>query len=458
MGHKWMTAPAGPAWQALHRLLLICILSVGCLAYAPARPVQAQSSEDTYTVQPGDTLGSIAAQFEISVEDLAEANDLADVDVLDVGQVLNLPRVNASRSFVLARPGDTVQSIAAREGVSPARLAILNRVTPGARLFPGQRLRLGRESPRPAARLRFGAVQIVSIPSVIEQGEAGWLQVEASRPLALKAEWAGVPVGIWPLAIGKDSDASAAANGEVTIWGAYVPAEASMEPGEHQLRLRYEAHSGVTVTRSYSVEVEERHFASQQITLPAEQSPLLEQEVLQSELDYLAPIWSQAATPVQWRQTFGLPLSTQVPTTSPYGIERSYNGGVFQSFHTGQDFAAPGGSPVVAAGDGIVVLAEQLKVRGVSVILDHGAGLFTGYWHLREAVVVPGAKVQAGEAIGFVGTTGRSTGEHLHWELRIYGLAVDPMPFLDRPLLSPLSEAGPEQGNDQGEAGQEAAN
>ena len=458
MGHERMTARLGPVWQALHRPLFVCILSLACLAYSPARQLYAQLPEDTYIVQLGDTLGSIAAQFEISVEDLADANDLADVDVLDVGQALNLPRVNASRSFVLARPGDTVQSIAAREGVSPARLAILNRVAPGSRLFPGQRILLARESPRPAARLRFGAARIVSIPSVIEQGEAGWLQVEASRPLALKAEWDGVPVGIWPLAIREDKDAGAAANGEVTIWGAYVPAPASMAPGEHELRLDYEARSGVTVARSFLVEVQERHFPSQQITLPAEQSALLEQAVLQSEVDYLTLIWSQTATPVQWRQTFRLPLSTRFPTTSPYGIERSYNGGVFQSFHTGQDFAAPGGSPVVAAGDGIVVLAEQLNVRGVSVVLDHGAGLFTGYWHLREAVVVPGVKVQAGEAIGFVGTTGRSTGEHLHWELRIYGAAVDPMPFLDRPLLSPLSEAGPEQGDDQGEAGQEEGN
>ena len=458
MGHEWMTARGGPAWQALQRLLFVCILCLAYLAYAPARPVDAQSPEDTYTVQPGDTLGSIAARFEISVEDLAEANDLADVDVLGVGQVLNLPRVNASGSFVLARPGDTVLSIAAREGLSPARLAIRNRVAPGARLFPGQRILLGRESPRPAARLRFGAVRIVSIPSVIGQGEAGWLQVEASRPFSLKAEWDGVPVGIWPLAIREDKDAGDAGNGEVTIWGAYVPAPAAMEPGEHQLCVNYEARSGVTVVRSFLVEVQERHFLSQQITLPAEQSALLEQEVLQAELDFLTPTWSQPDTPVQWRQNLRLPLSSPFPTTSPYGIERSYNGGVFESFHTGQDFAAPGGSPVVAAGDGIVVLADQLNVRGVSVVLDHGAGLFTGYWHLREAVVVPGVKVQAGEAIGFVGTTGRSTGEHLHWELRIYGLAVDPMPFLDRPLLSPLNEAGPEEGDDQGETGQEEGN
>ncbi len=458
MGHEWMTARLGPVWQAFLRLLLICVLSLASLAYSPARQLLAQLPEDTYVVQAGDTLGSIAAQFDISVEELAAANELANVDVLDVGQVLNLPRVNASRAFILARPGDTVQSIATREGLSPARLAILNRVAPAARLFPGQRILLARESPRPAARLRFGAVRIVSIPAAVEQGEAGWLQVEASRPLALKAEWDGAPVGIWPLVIREDEGAGAAASGEVTVWGAYVPAPASMAPGEYLLRLSYEARSGVTVARSFPVEVEERHFASQQITLPPEQSDLLEQTLLQSELDYLRPIWSQAATPVQWRQTFRLPLSSPFPTTSPYGLERSYNGGTLQSFHTGQDFAAPGGSPVVAAGDGIVVLAEQLNVRGVSVILDHGAGLFTGYWHLREAVVEPGVKVQAGEAIGFVGTTGRSTGEHLHWELRIYGAAVDPMPFLDRPLLSPLGEAGLEQRNGQDESGQEEGN
>lgn len=453
-----MTARQGPVWPAFDRLLLICTLSLACLVSSPTRQLYAQLPEDTYVVKPGDTLGSIAAQFDLSLQDLADSNQLADVDLLEVGQQLNLPRPNASAAFTLARPGDTVQSIAAREGLSPARLAILNRLAPAARLFPGQRILLARQSPRPAARLHFGAVRIVNIPTAVEQGEAGWLQVEASRPLALTASWDALPIGIWPLAIREGELPDPAANSDVTIWGAYLPAPASMEPGERLLQLRYEARSGVTVTRSFLVEVRERRFASQQITLPPEQNALLEQAVSQSELDLLIPIWSNAATPVQWRQPFRLPLSSPFPTTSPYGIKRSYNGGAFQTFHTGQDFAAPGGSPVVAAGDGIVALAEQLKVRGVSVIIDHGAGLFTGYWHLRETVVVPGAKVHAGEAIGFVGTTGRSTGEHLHWELRIYGAAVDPLPFLHRPLLSPQSHTGSEPVNNPGEDGREDGN
>jgi murein DD-endopeptidase MepM/ murein hydrolase activator NlpD len=69
------------------------------------------------------------------------------------------------------------------------------------------------------------------------------------------------------------------------------------------------------------------------------------------------------------------------------------------------------------------------------VIIDHGRGLFTGYWHLSEMVVEVGQQVDTGDLLGLVGNTGLSTGAHLHWELRIYGIAVDPMQFIDEPLF-----------------------
>jgi murein DD-endopeptidase MepM/ murein hydrolase activator NlpD len=65
------------------------------------------------------------------------------------------------------------------------------------------------------------------------------------------------------------------------------------------------------------------------------------------------------------------------------------------------------------------------------VLIDHGAGVFTGYWHLSENFTVPGQTVTIGEPLGLVGTTGLSTGNHLHWELRIYGVSVDPLQFLE---------------------------
>jgi murein DD-endopeptidase MepM/ murein hydrolase activator NlpD len=92
---------------------------------------------------------------------------------------------------------------------------------------------------------------------------------------------------------------------------------------------------------------------------------------------------------------------------------------------------------VTAPADAIVALAEPLQVRGNAVILDHGRGVFTGYWHLSELRVTPGQRVAAGDLLGLVGNTGLSTGAHLHWELRIYGIAVDPMQFLAEPLVEP---------------------
>ncbi len=409
--------------------LLACLLVMALLAVLQPDQVAAQSPDDTYVVKQGDTLASIAAVLGIPLEVLAATNQLTDPNALDVGEILLLPR-GAARRSVIARPGDTIQSVAEREGLSVLRLAIVNGTTPTARLFPGQPIRLLQNSAPPS--MPFGSVNVVSVPSSVVQGQAGWIEAEVDRPLSLEATLNGAPIGIRPLTvIGKDEGSS-----DVTLWGGYIPIAASVAPGVHTLNLSYTAANGVAVRRSFPVFVQGRVFAVQEIRLPPDRSALVEEEISQAELDYLAPIWSHTATPIQWRRPFSLPLQTASPTTSPYGVRRNYNSGQYYSFHTGQDFAAPGGSPVLAPADGIVALAEPLRVRGISVILDHGAGLFTGYWHLQEALVAPGEKVQAGDPIGLVGTTGRSTGEHLHWELRIYGVAVDPMPFLTRPLLA----------------------
>lgn len=417
-------------------LLLASLFLLGLLAVLQPDQTAAQSPDDTYVVKQGDTLASIAAELGVPLEVLAATNQLTDLNALNVGQVLLLPEGTARRT-VVARPGDTIQAIAEREGQSDLRLAILNNTTPAARLFPGQPIRLVRSSvPKTTP---FGSVRVVGVPSTIVQGQAGWLEAEVERPLSLEAVWNGAPLGIRPLAIRKKEEHGE----EVTVWGGYVPIAASLEPGVYSLSLTYQAASGVSVSRSFPVYVQGQVFPVQNIRLPPDKNELVEQEISQAELDYLAPIWARTVTAIQWRDPFTLPLQSAFPTTSPYGVRRNYNAGQYFSYHTGQDFAAPGGSPVLAPADGIVTIAEPLTVRGISVILDHGAGLFTGYWHLQEALVIPGEMVQAGEPIGLVGTTGRSTGEHLHWELRIYGVAVDPMPFLTRPLLAVPTAVGP---------------
>ena len=99
--------------------------------------------------------------------------------------------------------------------------------------------------------------------------------------------------------------------------------------------------------------------------------------------------------------------------------------------HEGEDLSAAAGTPVSAPAAGTVVLAEPLFVRGNAVVLDHGQGVYSGYWHLSELAVTVGERVTVGQRLGAVGSTGLSTGAHLHWELHVAGVAVDPLQWVE---------------------------
>ena len=130
------------------------------------------------------------------------------------------------------------------------------------------------------------------------------------------------------------------------------------------------------------------------------------------------------------RSRFNPPLHGQFAHTSPFGSRRTYGRDPTLSAHAGEDFSAAPGTPVYAPSEGTVVLAEKLFVRGNAIVLDHGNGVFTGYWHLSELDVRPGERVKPGQVMGKVGSTGLSTGAHLHWEMRVAGMAVDPLQWL----------------------------
>ena len=115
--------------------------------------------------------------------------------------------------------------------------------------------------------------------------------------------------------------------------------------------------------------------------------------------------------------------------TSHYGKLRKYQNGRV-AFHRGVDFAAPIGTKVRAANRGVVVYSGKKRVRGQVVVIDHGMGVFTSYWHLHTRKVRVGKRVSKGQTIGTVGETGLATGPHLHWGVRILNTAVNGLKLL----------------------------
>jgi murein DD-endopeptidase MepM/ murein hydrolase activator NlpD len=132
----------------------------------------------------------------------------------------------------------------------------------------------------------------------------------------------------------------------------------------------------------------------------------------------------------RWREAFSLPIVGR--GTSGFGLPRRYGPGGNVSFHLGVDIAAPEGTPIHATNDGIVLVAGFYPIKGGLVVLDHGFGVTSLYFHQSRLAVEVGAEVARGDVIGYVGSTGLSTGPHLHWEMRVDGVPTDPLAWLDR--------------------------
>ncbi len=118
------------------------------------------------------------------------------------------------------------------------------------------------------------------------------------------------------------------------------------------------------------------------------------------------------------------------PLSSGFGVRGNPFGGPGSEFHKGQDISVPQGTPVVATADGTVVIAGWLRGYGWVVYIDHGNGISTRYGHLSRIDVAVGQSIRRGEQLGLSGSTGRSTGPHVHYEVRINGQAVNPLQYL----------------------------
>ncbi len=460
--------------KRLATLLLLLLFA------APTHPASAQTPAPTsgpiYIVQEGDTLWSIALRFNITVDELIAANPTINPNFISVGQELTIPglegiqgilrtetialgeslrslqrrtrtsldtlrRLNhlisptelyVGASFIIPEqedaspltprgalaPGETLLELAVRAGSDPWSLTALNGLEGTWAALPGDLLYATGEGESPIGTLpsAFASAEIVTLP--LKQGGTAEIRVRLAQPATLSGILVDKPLHFFPLK----------ADEYVALQGIH----AMLEPGVYPLRLEATLQDGRTQSFEQMVLVISGNYPKDPplIVDPATIDPA----VTEPEEEQIRALVSEATPTRWWEGVFASPASLypeQNCFTSRYGNRRSYNSGPYDRFHTGLDFCGGEGLPITAPAPGVVVFAGPLAVRGNATIIDHGWGVYSGFWHQSELRVRVGEKVETGQIIGIVGGTGRVTGAHLHWEIWVNGVQVNPMDWLE---------------------------
>jgi murein DD-endopeptidase MepM/ murein hydrolase activator NlpD len=203
------------------------------------------------------------------------------------------------------------------------------------------------------------------------------------------------------------------------------------EPGVYTLALLASDGSGDEVYVTRSIAVVDGGYGYEEIVLGPDRDELLDPVALAAERARLAEIKPVFNPERYWDGLFMRPITTEL--TSLFGTTRLYRSPSYESYgyHEGTDFDGDVGSAVYAPAPGIVVLAEPLFVRGNALIMDHGWGVYSGFWHLSQFEVKVGQRVEAGDLIARVGHTGLSTGAHLHWDFWVNGTNVSALQWTE---------------------------
>ncbi len=356
-----------------------------------------------YTVQPGDTLSQIARRYRVDARAIMYSSGLEGA-TLRPGQVLRIPLVEEAndedrlppgvRTYIVRR-GDTVQSVANRFDLTVLGLVSANPGLPSL------------------DRLEVGST--LYIPT----GELGLLvrlkQGETIQDLARRF---GLSVVDLAKANGLTSPTDVKVGDLVLLPGVQAKAtyDRLLQIREAERKAREEEERRLAEERRRREEARRKQQEEQR---RLEQQARLRQQQVQSQPRLRRANAVVAAAGYRW------PIANFTITTY-YGRR-----GVFQRFHTGIDLAAPAGTPIYAARAGQVDTAGWSRFGyGLHVILDHGGAQETLYGHMSRIAVRPGQWVNRGDVIGYVGSTGWSTGPHLHFEVRVGGAARNPMAYL----------------------------
>jgi murein DD-endopeptidase MepM/ murein hydrolase activator NlpD len=207
-------------------------------------------------------------------------------------------------------------------------------------------------------------------------------------------------------------------------WRVLVGIDLDVKPGKHPVTVEAGAER-----LTHTLAVVPKQFPTRLLKVDEAfvNPPESEQKRIAEERELVAAIWKSSAPDALWKGPFVRPVPEAA--NSAFGTRSVFNGQP-RGAHGGADFPSPAGTPVKAPNAGRVVLVRNLYYSGNTVIVDHGLGMFSYFAHLSEMSVAEGERVATGATVGRVGATGRVTGPHLHWTVRVGGARVDPLALL----------------------------
>jgi murein DD-endopeptidase MepM/ murein hydrolase activator NlpD len=453
----------------------IVVLSLLAGWTMPAR-AEAQTEGPIYVVLAGDTLWGIALKFGLDAAQLAEANGMTQKESLAVGRELVIPGFQGVGGVIATRSmefGETLRSLSLRHGLTTDSLTRLNRVVNPERLFVGQDVVFtqgqGDGLLVPESAVRQIPVGETDIELSMRTGLSAWalrtINGRTSRMWSVPGETVSIPmpgrpttalpldvesVTIDPLPArqGRTSRVEVRMQGEAGPTGSLGPwalgfmslepgrwialqgVHAMAEPGMIDLHLIWGDASGpLAEGLTQPVYLASGDYGFDPILNVPDET--IDPETTQPENEQVAALVAPVTPERMWDGPFLYPGAYTESFPSRFGSRRNYNGTGYDYYHAGLDFYGGTGTQITAPASGRVVFAGLLTVRGNTTIVDHGWGIYTAYLHQSEIMVAAGDSVEPGQTIGLVGATGRVTGPHLHWEIWVGGVPVDPQEWVE---------------------------
>jgi murein DD-endopeptidase MepM/ murein hydrolase activator NlpD len=429
----------------------------------------------------------IAGIFNVRYEDIMTANNISDPNQLFPGDQLIIPGLEGINGILTSRVvpfGDSQRSLSRQYRIPIDQLRKLNHIISPTEFYAGANLIMLQDADKPAwtGRSNLGSEETLLELSILQNTDP-WTVTEINY---LPGTWAALPgdvlyhpgtntdtnqtglpsiflsaiVDSLPIVQGTTAQIQVTTSQEVTLGGLLVGQDlhffplgnnsyislqgvhALTEPGLYPLRLDASLPDDSKQSFEQMILIQSGYYPSDPIIYV--DKIFIDPTVTKPEEDLIRSVVSVANPERYWSGIFESPASLYESTsylTSKFGNRRTYFGiGTdleIHGFHSGLDFGGGNGLPITAPAPGAVVFAGPLDVRGNATIIDHGWGVYSGFWHQSEISVQPGDFVDTGQVIGLVGGTGRVTGAHLHWEIWVNGIQVNPMDWLEKAYPQP---------------------